>query len=77
MRLRVDPHSQQNITVSEKIFICIMIYFYYVFQVMKRMSELATEFSSNLGEDTTVLEFSRDELKGVPEDLLNSFEKVK
>lgn len=37
--------------------------------VMKRMTQLATEFGSNLGEDTTSLEFNKEELKGVPEDL--------
>ncbi len=44
-------------------------------KVKKRISELGTQFSSNLSEDTTSLLFTRDELAGVPEDLVNSFEK--
>ena len=44
--------------------------------VMKRITELGTNFSSNLGEDTTFLEFTKEELVGVPDDLVNSFEKV-
>lgn len=42
--------------------------------VKKRISELGTQFSSNLSEDTTSLLFDRDDLAGVPEDLVNSLE---
>ena len=45
--------------------------------VKKRISDLCTTYSSNLNEDTTELLFEREELAGVPEDLVNSFEKVK
>lgn len=41
-----------------------------------KISDLGAIFSSNLNEENTVLEFTRDELEGVPEDLVNSFEKV-
>jgi len=44
--------------------------------IKTKMSELATEFSSNLNEDTTSLLFSEDELAGVPGDLVDSFERV-
>ena len=43
--------------------------------VKQKMSDLATEFSSNLNEETTVLHFSEEELAGVPKDLVDSFEK--
>ena len=43
--------------------------------IKKEISKLGTDFMSNLGEDTTFLEFTREELAGVPEDLVNSFEK--
>jgi len=41
-----------------------------------RISELGTKFTSNLNEENTILEFDVDELAGVPQDLLDSFEKV-
>jgi saccharolysin len=41
-----------------------------------KISNLGAVFSSNLNEENTVLEFTRDELEGVPLDLVNSFEKV-
>ena len=43
--------------------------------VKTEMSELATQFGSNLNEDTTFLWFSPEELAGVPQDLVDSFEK--
>ena len=46
-------------------------------KIKKEISDLGTTFGSNLNEDTTYLYFSEDELKGVPEDLIKSFEKVK
>ena len=44
--------------------------------IKKEISDLGTTFGSNLNEDTTYLLFSEEELKGVPEDLIKSFEKV-
>ncbi len=44
--------------------------------VKKKISDLCTTYVSNLNEDTTFLEFTREELAGVPEDLVESFEKV-
>jgi len=43
--------------------------------IKKEISDLGTTFGSNLNEDTTYLLFSEEELKGVPEDLIKSFEK--
>ena len=43
--------------------------------VKKKISELGTQFGFNLNEDTTFLWFSRAELEGVPQDLIDSFEK--
>ena len=40
-----------------------------------RISELGTEFGSNLNEDTTCLYFAEEELAGVPKDLVDSFER--
>ena len=45
--------------------------------IKKRMSDLSTDFQTNMSEDKTFLEFTREELAGVPEDLLNTFEKVR
>ena len=45
--------------------------------IKKEISDLGTTFGSNLNEDTTYLLFSEEELKGVPEDLIKSFEKVR
>ena len=44
--------------------------------IKKEISDLGTNFGSNLNEDTTFVHFTEDELKGVPEDLVKSFEKV-
>jgi Zn-dependent oligopeptidase len=46
-------------------------------RIKMKISELGTKFGSNLNEENTVLEFSVDELAGVPQDLVDSFEKVK
>lgn len=43
--------------------------------VKTKISELATEYSSNLNEENTSLYFSEAELAGVPKDLVDSFEK--
>ena len=44
--------------------------------IKKEISDLGTSFGSNLNEDTTLVYFTEDELKGVPDDLVKSFEKV-
>lgn len=43
--------------------------------IKKRMSELGVSFQKNLNEDTTHLFFQRDELDGVPEDLIKTLER--
>ncbi len=43
---------------------------------MTKISDLGTTFSSNLNEENTVLTFKAEELAGVPQDLVDSFEKV-
>ena len=43
--------------------------------VKKKISELGTQFGFNLNEDNTFLWFSRAQLEGVPQDLIDSFEK--
>ena len=45
--------------------------------VKKKITELGTQFGFNLNEDTTCIYFTEEELKGVPKDLIDSFEKVK
>ena len=45
-------------------------------ELKTRISDLGTTFTSNLNEENTILEFSVEELDGVPQDLINSFEKV-
>ena len=45
-------------------------------KIKKKISELGTDYSSNMNEDTSFLEFTEQELIGVPHDLVNSFEKV-
>ncbi|POS82793.1 putative Saccharolysin [Erysiphe pulchra] len=44
-------------------------------EIKKRLSQLQIEFQKNLTEENGGVWFSRDELNGVPEDLLESFEK--
>jgi Zn-dependent oligopeptidase len=45
-------------------------------RIKMKISELGTKFGSNLNEENTILEFAVDELTGVPQDLVDSFEKV-
>jgi len=45
-------------------------------EVKKEISDLGTTYSSNLNEDQTFLEFNREELAGVPQDLVDTFQKV-
>ena len=45
-------------------------------RIKTRISDLSTTFTFNLNEENTVLEFSVEELAGVPQDLVDSFEKV-
>ena len=43
--------------------------------IKKKISDIGTQFSSNLNEDVTFLYFDKEDLKGVPDDLVESFEK--
>ncbi len=45
-------------------------------RIKTKISELETKFNSNINEENTVLQFSVEELAGVPQDLVDSFEKV-
>ena len=44
-------------------------------EIKKKIDNLATEFSSNLNEENTILLFTVEELAGVPQYLIDSFEK--
>lgn len=44
-------------------------------EIKKRLSQLQIEFQKNLNEENGGVWFSRDELNGVPEDLIEGFEK--
>jgi len=44
--------------------------------IKKEISELEIEFSKNLNEENTILEFTADELDGLPEDFIKELEKT-
>ncbi|GMG20938.1 unnamed protein product [Ambrosiozyma monospora] len=46
-------------------------------ELKQQLSTLAIKFSKNLGEETEFILFTKEQLKGVPEDVLSQFEEVK
>ena len=45
-------------------------------QIKKRLSKLSIDFSTNIAEENTVLHFTKEELSGCQEDLVESLEKT-
>ncbi|PVD23726.1 hypothetical protein C0Q70_16999 [Pomacea canaliculata] len=45
-------------------------------ELKKRMSDLSIDYSKNLNEEKTVLEFTEEELAGAPEDFIKSLERT-
>lgn len=45
-------------------------------ELQKRLSTLSLEYSKNLGENTEYILFTAEQLEGVPEDVVDQFEKV-
>lgn len=45
-------------------------------EIQKKLSNLSLEFSKNLGENSEFLLFTKEELNGVPDDVINQFEKI-